>query len=171
MQRSLLVKKTSFKNCSHFLQEIWHCLCLRPWPLLCSCQSALFLHESLPCSSRSISFQGHQCICRCLDGFQFLEFRCFLCPCIWSGLDADLLFKENRSISQVDYSEAGRFQKLYEKYSPFWQAHCPLKRDFPQSWTCLDLRVSDHLWKTYMLHFSYSMDTSDEKKWFLFTIL
>lgn len=30
----------------------------------------------------------------------------------------------------MDYSEAGRFQKLYEKYTPLWQANCPLKREF-----------------------------------------
>lgn len=137
MQRPLLGKTNLSRTVPIFYREIWHCLCLRPF--LCFHQSAFFLHESLPCSSRSTSFHGCQCICQCLDGFQFLEFHYFLCPCIWSSLDADLLFKENWSISQVDYSKAGRFQKPYEKHTPFWQTNCPLKREFHQSQTCLDL--------------------------------
>lgn len=80
MQRPLLVKKTLSRTVPIFYREIWHCLCLRPF--LCFHQSAFFLHESLPCSSRSTSFHGCQCICQCLDGFRFLEFHCFLCPCI-----------------------------------------------------------------------------------------
>lgn len=171
MQRSLLVQKASLKSCSYFLREVWHWLCLGPWPLLCSHQSAPLLHESLPCSSSSISIHSHQCIHQCLDGFQCLEFRRFLCPYTWSSSDSDLLFKESWSISQVDYSRVGRFQRLYERETPFWQANCPLKRQIYQSWACLGLRVADHLWQTYMLPFAHNMDTFDEKKWFLFTTL
>lgn len=73
---------------------------------LCSHQSALFLHKHPLSSSRSISFHGRLCIASALMAFSSWNF-CFLCPCIWSSLDADLLFKENWSISQVDYCGAG----------------------------------------------------------------
>lgn len=47
-------------------------------------------------------------------------------------LHADLFFKESWSISQVDYRKLAD-SKGFMKNSLFWQADCPLEREFHQS--------------------------------------
>lgn len=152
MQKSLLRnEKPSFKSCSPSPQEIWHCLCLPSWPVLCSHQSAPFPHEILLCFSRSMPFHEPQGIARKPWWLSVLGISLF--PLSWHVAFVQICSLKRAGASVKWITGSWQIPKAIWKMSGFWQADCPLKREFHQSWTSLHLRASHNLWNTYMLHF------------------
>lgn len=136
--------------------------------LLCFHQSALFHRASMLGSSRSVSFHGCQCVCQCPDGSQFLEFHRFLASEVVE-MQICSLERIGASVKWITARLAG--SKSFMKNTLLFGRQIVPWKGSSLSRTCLDLRVFDCLWKTYVLLSAHNMDTCDKKKLFLFTIL
>lgn len=110
----------------------------------------LFPMKSCSVSPGPCLFMNLRALPESLDGFQLLEFQF---PLSWHVACVQICSLKRAGASVKWITGNWQIPKAVWKMSGFWQADCPLKREFHQSWTSLHLRASHNLWDTYMLHF------------------